>query len=312
MSAVVPSPPAVQTPGDAAVPQAAAAAAGQVRFAVVRAAWKLRRTRIGAIITGAVVALALIGPLVAPYSPTAFVGHPFAATSGSHPLGTDYLGRDALSRVMHGGVTILVLSLIATVIGVGLGTIMGLTAGYLRGWRDTVIMRASDVLLCIPAIVMALLLMSILGTKAWLLVVAVVLVHAPQTARVMRGAASQMTGREFVSYTEALGVSRTRIVLREILPNVTAPLTVEFGLRMTYSIAIVASLGFLGFGRQPPAADWGLMINENRVGLTIQPWPVLAPVILLALLTVGNNLMTDGLARAMAGIDRVVDTGADG
>lgn len=282
------------------------------RFSLIRSAWRLKRMRFGVLITGAVVVLAVIGPFFAPHSPTEFVGPPFSKPSLDYLLGTDSLGRDALSRVMHGGFVILVLSLIATVLGVGIGTMLGLTAGYRRGWQDTLIMRAGDVLLCFPAVVLALLLMSVVGPKAWLLVLSVIFVHIPQTARVMRGAATQMTGREFVSYVETLGVGRTRIILREILPNVTAPLTVEFGLRLTYSIAIIASLGFLGFGRQPPAADWGMMINENRQALVLQPWPVLGPVFLLALLTVGNNLITDAIGRTMAGIDRVIDTGSDG
>jgi peptide/nickel transport system permease protein len=172
-------------------------------------------------------------------------------------------------------------------------------------------MRSLDVLLCFPAVVFALLLMSVVGPKLWLIVVAVALTHMPQVARTMRGAAVQLTGREFVAYAEALGKRTRRVVFGEILPNVTAPLMVELGLRMTWSIGIVASLGFLGFGRQPPAADWGLMINENRGGIEIQPWGVVAPVIAIAVLTIGTNLITDGLARAAAGIEREVDTSED-
>ena len=108
---------------------------------------------------------------------------------------------------------------------------------------------------------------------------------------------------------EALGVSRRNILFREILPNITSPLLVEFGLRLTYSIGIIAGLSFLGFGMQPPAADWGLMINENRIGITVQPWAVVVPVILIGILTVGTNMVADGVARALIGIDRV--TGGD-
>jgi peptide/nickel transport system permease protein len=279
----------------------------KVRFGLVRDALGLWRTRIGLAVTGVVVGIALFGPLVAPHSPTALVAPPYGAPSSAFPFGGDQLGRDALSRVLHGGLTILLVSAAAAVLGTALGTLMGLTAGYVRGIWDDVIMRTADVLLAFPAIVFALLLMSVLGPKAWLVVLSVMFVQAPQTARVMRGAAVQLTGRDFVTYAETLGVRKTRIVLREILPNVTAPLTVEFGLRTTYAIAIVASLGFLGYGPQPPAADWGQMINENRGGLTIQPWPVVVPVILIALLTIGTNLITDGFGRAAAGIDRKLD-----
>ena len=113
-----------------------------------------------------------------------------------------------------------------------------------------------------------------------------------------------MVERDFVKAAEAVGETRRRIIFGELLPNVTSPLLVEFGLRLTYSIGLIAALNFLGFGLQPPNADWGLMINENRLSLTVQPWGVLLPVIAIALLTIGTNLVTDGIARAAIGIDR--------
>lgn len=274
---------------------------------VVTGALRFGRTRIGLALVALLVLVALFGPLFAPYSPTQFVGAPFSATSSHFLLGTDYLGRDVLSRFLDGGRAILAISALATILGVSIGTLLGVAAGYRRGLTDEGIMRSLDVLLCFPSVVFALLLMSVLGTKLWLIVLAVALTHAPQVARTMRGAAVQLTGREFVAYAEALGMGTWRVVFREMLPNVTGPLTVELGLRMTYSIGIVASLSFLGFGRQPPAADWGLMINENRGGLAIQPWGVVAPVIAIAVLSIGCNLVADGLARASAGIERDVD-----
>jgi peptide/nickel transport system permease protein len=132
--------------------------------------------------------------------------------------------------------------------------------------------------------------------------------HAPRIARVTRASALEMTQRDFVRAVEALGVPRRKILFAEILPNITSPLLVEFGLRLTYSIGIIAGLSFLGFGLQPPAADWGLMINENRIGITVQPYAVLVPVILIGILTIGTNLVADGMGRALIGIDR--DTGS--
>jgi peptide/nickel transport system permease protein len=288
-----------------------ASAPRSLRFAVARDALRFWRTRIGLAVTLVVVAVAVFGPLAAPHSPTAFLAPPYARPSAALPFGTDELGRDVLSRVLHGGLSILVVSAVAAVFSLALGTMLGLTAGYVRGVWDEVIMRVTDILLAFPALVLALLLMSMVGPKAWLTVVAIVFVQAPQTARVMRGAAVQLTGRDFITYAETLGISKTRILLREILPNVTAPLSVGLGLGMTYAVGIVASLGFLGFGAQPPAADWGLMIYENRGGVTIQPWPVIVPVILIALLTIGNSLITDGFGRAAAGIDRKLDVSGE-
>ena len=124
----------------------------------------------------------------------------------------------------------------------------------------------------------------------------------------IRGAALEIVERDFVKSAEVVGEKRWRIVFGEVLPNVTSPLLVEAGLRMTYSIGLVAGISFLGFGLQPPDADWGLMINENRLSITVQPWAVLLPVIAIGLLTVGTNLITDGLSRALAGIDRRADS----
>jgi peptide/nickel transport system permease protein len=270
-------------------------------------ALKLWRTRVGAAIAGVVVLVAVLGPILTPHSPAALVGAPYESPSGALPLGTDYLGRDVLSRVLDGGVNILFVAFLATVLAIAVATILGLTAGYRRGVWDDLIMRPLDVILAFPALVLALLFVSILGPKTWLIILAVALTHVPQTARVIRSATVQLSGRDFITYAETLGESRRRILLSELLPNITAPLAVEFGLRMTYSIGLVASLAFLGFGQQPPAANWGLMINENRAAVTIQPWPVVLPVLLIALLTIGTNLMTDGFGRAASGIDRRVD-----
>ena len=267
------------------------------------------RTRIGLVIVVAIVALALIGPYVAPHSPFATgIAPDYSGPSAKALLGTDGIGRDVFSRVLCGGRTVIGLALAATVLGMIIGVGLGLLAGYSRPAVDDVIMRLLDVLLAFPQIVFMLLLVSVLGHALWLLVLATAVAHAPRIARVARGATLEIVGRDFVRASEALGVPRRRILVGEILPNITSPLLVEFGLRLTYSIGLIAAMSFLGFGMQPPAADWGLMINENRVAILIQPWGVFVPVFLIALLTIGTNLMTDGVSRAMIGIDR--DTGA--
>ena len=143
-----------------------------------------------------------------------------------------------------------------------------------------------------------------MGPKLWLLVLAVGFTTAPRVARVTRGASIEIVERDFVRAAEAIGESHGRILLGELLPNITSPLLVEASLRLTYSIGLIAGLSFLGFGLQPPAADWGLMINENRLALTVHPWGVVMPVVAIALLTIGTSLIGDGLSRASAGIDR--------
>jgi peptide/nickel transport system permease protein len=270
-------------------------------------AWRLRRTKVGCAIFVTLLAIALFGPFVAPHSPTQFVGVPFASPSAKDWLGTDFVGRDVLSRVLHGGLSVFALGIAATAVGIVLGVTLGLTAGYARRWADEAVMRALDVALAFPSIVLAILSVSMLGPRLWLIVLMVGISHAPRIARVTRAATLDVVTRDFVRAVEALGVPRRKILALEVLPNISSPLLVEFGLRLTYSVIIIAGLSFLGFGMQPPAADWGLMINENRIGISVQPWAVVAPVVLIAALTIGTNLMADGLSRAMTGIQR--DTG---
>jgi peptide/nickel transport system permease protein len=277
------------------------------RFAFVADALQLWRTRIGVGIVGLIVLIALLGPLVAPHSPTEFVAPPNSLPGGEATFGADVLGRDVLSRFLHGGITVLWLAAASTVLGIGAGTVIGLIAAYSRNWLDDVLMRGNDVLLAFPQIIFVLLAVSAVGPKLWLIVLTVGLTHAPRVARVIRGAALEVVERDFVKSAEAVGERRSRIIFNDLLPNVTSPLLVEVGLRMTYSIGLVAGISFLGFGLQPPAADWGLMINENRLAITVQPWSVILPVAAIGLLTIGTNLITDGLSRALAGIDRRSD-----
>jgi peptide/nickel transport system permease protein len=271
--------------------------------------WHVRRTKIGVAILLAMLALVIFGPLAAPYSPTEFVGPPFSLPTDAAVLGTDYIGHDVLTRVLYGGRTVIVLALAATVLGLLVGVTLGLVAGYARRWADEGLMRVLDVVLAFPSIVLALLFVSVFGPRLWLIVLMVGLSHAPRIARVTRVAAMDVAQRDFVRAAEALGVSKARILMAEILPNITSPLLVEFGLRLTYSIGLIAALSFLGFGLQPPAADWGLMINENRIGITVQPYAVFVPVVLIGILTIATNMIADGVARALVGIDR--DTGAN-
>ena len=274
---------------------------------MLRLALMQARTRIGLVIAGVVVLIACVGPLLAPRDPQEFIAPPFAQRSPGVLFGSDEIGRDVWSRFLSGGWRLLLMAVIATLLGVGLGAAFGILAGYRRGWLDEVIMRTGDVALAFPQVVLALLFMSITGPNLYAVVLVVALGHLPRVARVLRGATLSVAERDFVLAAEASGMPAWRVTQREILPNVTGPLAVEAGLRLTYSIGLIAALSFLGLGVQQPTADWGLMINENRIAFTVQPWPVLLPVIAIALLTVGMNLISDGIARASAGVDRGVE-----
>jgi peptide/nickel transport system permease protein len=289
----------------AATTMATTAGKGRSRGSgVIGRSLSFARTRIGLAIVVLIAGIAVLGPLLAPYEPTAFVAAPYAAPSAKAFFGADHLGRDVLSRFLWGGGSVLSLSLAATLLGLAAGIAIGLVAANARAWLDELLMRGMDVLLAFPQIVFVLLLVSSIGPRLWLIVLTVGASHAPRVARVTRGAAQEVIERDFVKAARALGEPPWRILGAEILPNLSSPLLVGFGLRLTYSIGLVAAVSFVGFGLQPPAADWGLMINENRIGIAIQPWPVLLPVVAIGLLTVGMNLVTDGIARAAIGIGR--------
>lgn len=265
---------------------------------VLKLALRSRQGKFGGGLALLVFFVAFVGPFIPGNSPTALVAKPFASPSGGLILGADALGRDVLARTLAGGWALLTMALLATVLALAVGTIVGMTAAYLGSFWDGIIMRSVDVLLAFPQLVFALLLVSIVGPKVWLIVVAIAITHFPQVARIVRSATLDVAERDFVRASEALGIPRPIIMVRDILPNLSAPLLVEAGLRLTYSIIFMAGLSFLGLGRQPPAADWGIMINENRLGLSINPASVLVPAIIIGMLTIGVNLFTDAVSDA--------------
>src|SRR6201995_291190 len=192
----------------------------------------------------------------------------------------------------------------APFIGIAGRPLAGVSGASLGGVSGGIIMPPADVILSLPQVVFALLLLSLLGPKLWLITLTVGISHAPQVARVLRSATLDISERDFVKAAELQGMRPLKVMVSEILPNLVSPLTVEAGLRLTYSITIIAGLAFLGFGQPPPAANWGTMIYENRDGLALSPWAVVVPAALIALLTIGINTFTDAFARVAIGVDR--------
>jgi len=276
------------------------------RGAMLWSAARTPRGMIGLVLASLVVLVAVIGPFVTPYSPDANapLALDFAKPSAQFLLGTDVEARDVLSRVLDGGWVLLIMAACATALGIVGGAAAGVSAAYLRGASDGIIMRTVDVILSFPQLVFALLLLSLLGPRLWLITIAVGVSHAPQVARVLRAATLDLSERDFVKAAELQGMRPAKVMWKEILPNLVSPLMVEAGLRLTYSTVIIAGLAFLGFGPPPPAASWGTMINENREGLALNPWAVIVPALLIALLTIGTNTFTDAFARVAIGIDR--------
>jgi peptide/nickel transport system permease protein len=266
---------------------------------------RLWRTRIGAILTLVLVLIAILGPYVAPHGVDEFIDKPFTPGSASGTVfGTDYLGYDVLSRFLYGGRSILVIAVVSTAIGVILGVVIGLVAAYARNALDDVLMRAMDVIMAFPQIMLALVAVSLVGAKNWVIIAAIALTTAPRVARVARGAAQPVVERDFIGATEAMGLSRVRILSGEIFPNVLGPMMVEATLRLTYSIAVISALAFLGLSANPDAANWGNMIQKNQGALATQPWGALLPILANAQLTKGTGQIGDGIARTAAGIDR--------
>ena len=260
--------------------------------------------RIGAIILLIHLIVAMTGPFWAPYGYSQMgTGLPLAPASLAHPFGIDQLGRDVLSRVVHGGHIVLLLSLSGTALGLVIGSVIGLLSGYAGGFIDNVVQRLLEALISIPFLVLALLAMVAAGPELSgnpvLVVLVVALVYAPRIARMARTAAIEIATRDFVTIARLRGEGAWSVMRRELFPNATSILLVEFALRAGYAPVLVGSLGFLGFGLRPPTPEWGLMISENRSLLLIAPATVIGPGVALASLVVGLNLFTEGLARIL-------------
>jgi peptide/nickel transport system permease protein len=260
---------------------------------------RLRMGIVGLALLGAVIAVALVGPFFSPHPPDRPIGVPLSGPTGEAPFGTDFLGRDVLSRVLWGGRSVLALAGLATLLAYLGGAAIGLIAGYSRSLLDSVLMRTADVMLSFPAVLFLLVLVTGVGTSKTVLVIGVALVQMPLVARIVRTATLEQSVRGFVEAAVARGEGTLAVLRREILPNIVAPIMADAGLRFTYSIILVASVNFLGLGLQPPAADWALIISENRNGLTLNPYVIVVPAALIALLTIGANLLGDAIARSL-------------
>jgi peptide/nickel transport system permease protein len=256
----------------------------------------------GLAILAAWLLVALVGYFWTPYDPLAFdVASRFQAPGPDHWLGTDKFGRDVLSRIMSGAAYVLLLALSGALIALTLGTAIGLSAGYRGGLADEILMRAMDVLMSFPSLLLAILVLGTLGAGFLNVALVVGIVFCPRVARVVRGTVMEVKPCEFVDAARLRGETDIAIMLREILPNILGPLGVEFSVRFAYAIFLSASLGFLGLGVQPPTPDWGLMINENRGFIVVAPWTVVFPGLAISSLVIGVNLLADAFRQLASG-----------
>jgi peptide/nickel transport system permease protein len=244
--------------------------------------------------------LAAFGPLVAPYRYSEqALEERLQPPSGRHLLGTDQFGRDVLSRIIVGSRDVYVVAGSGTLLAVLLGSTLGLIAGYFGRAADELIMRLADVLLAVPPLLLAMLILFSLGPSRLNVILIVGFLYVPMVARVVRSVVLDLKTRQFVEAARLRGEGSLYIMFREILPNVLAPLAVEASMRFSYAIFLVASLGFLGLGVQPPAPDWGLMVGEARNFFSQAQWALLAPAGAIALLVVGVGFLSDGLRRLL-------------
>jgi peptide/nickel transport system permease protein len=256
----------------------------------------------GVLIVGFWAACALVGDRLVPFDPYADdLMTALAPPSAEHWFGTDRLGRDVFSRVVVGARDILAVAPLATLLGGVLGTLLGLVTGYFKGWVDAAVSRVLDALLALPTVIVALMALAALGASNVTVVVVIGLLYAPLIARTVRAAVRAEREKEYVAAAQLSGENAVTIMLAEILPNVLPPIMVEVTLRLGYAIFQVATLSFLGFGIQPPSADWGLSIAENYALIGGGYWwTVLFDGLATISLVVGVNLAADGVERALA------------
>jgi peptide/nickel transport system permease protein len=264
------------------------------RVRLLRAVGRTPVALLGAATVGGMIFVALAAPVLAPHDPVAQIATPLLSP-GQFLLGTDELGRDELSRLMFGARVSLYVGVSAVAIALALGATSGVVAGFYGGWMDTVTMRAMDVLFSLPALVLAITITSILGSSVTNVMIAIGIVYAPTFARIARGPTLAVVGLPYIEAAHAIGASNVAIVLRHVLPNISAPLFVQTTVSISTAILTEAALSFLGLGTQPPTASWGLMLSAARQYMLLDPWIAVLPGCAIALTVLGFNLLGDGL-----------------
>jgi len=245
---------------------------------------------------------ALFGPTLMPFTYSQMdTDHQMTRPGeGGHLLGTDALGRDILTRIVHGSRSILTVALLTSLFSTLAGVILGFSAGYFGGKVDALFLRIMDILMAIPPLVLAMVILGILGDSTIVsLTVMVSIAYIPATARVARGALLTCKNFEYVDAARIMGESNFSIMFVEILPNTIGPIIVEATARFAYSIMMVASLGFLGVGLQPPTPDWGMMVIENKSIMMNSPWAVLYPSLAIASLVIAISLFSDFISKVL-------------
>ncbi len=249
--------------------------------------------------------VAIFAPFIAPYGEREILGRAFELWSDKYPLGTDNLGRDMLSRMIFGARNTIGLALSITILAFLLGSLTGMIAAALGGWVDQILSRIVDVLMSIPSLIFALLILSIFGTSVPYLIATITVIDATRVYRLARATAMNVVVMDYVEVARVRGEKLGWVIRKEILPNITAPLLAEFGLRFCFVFLFISALSFLGLGLQPPAADWGSMVRDNATLITFEDMTPLLPAGAIALLTIAINFIVDWMLHKSSGLKDV-------
>jgi len=249
--------------------------------------------------------ISIFAPFIAPYGETELLGRAYEVWSDKHLLGTDNLGRDMLSRLIYGARNTIGLALSITLIAFVLGSLTGMIAAALGGWVDQVLSRIVDVLMSIPSLIFALLILSIFGTAMPYLIATIAILDATRVFRLARATAMNVAVMDYVEVARLRGEKLGWVIRKEILPNITAPLLAEFGLRFCFVFLFISALSFLGLGIQPPTADWGSMVRDNATLIAFDDITPLLPAGAIALLTVAMNFVVDWMLHKSSGLKDV-------
>lgn len=252
--------------------------------------------------------VAIFAPLLAPYGEAQVFPQPYAPWSAEHPLGTDQIGRDILSRLIYGARNTIGIALATTLLAFAIGGGLALVAAIARGWTDQILSRLVDVLMAIPSLIFALMLLSIFGSSVMSLIIIIAVLDSTRVFRLTRAVAMNVVVMEYVEAARLRGEGTWWIMRREILPNIMPPLVAEFGLRFCFVFLTIAALSFLGLGIQPPTADWGSMVRENAALIQFAQYDLMAgitpllPAAAIALLTIGVNFVVDWFLMKTSGL----------
>lgn len=247
----------------------------------------------GMVLTAGFILAAALADVIAPYPLDAILGGVWESPSASHWLGTDSIGRDIFSRLIYGGQITIFVALAASVLSFSIGAFFGFLAAVQGGWADQILSRICDLMMAIPSLIVALVMLSVLPLNLGVLIVVMGVLDSTRVFRLARAVAMDIAVMEYVEAAKLRGEKQGWVIFREILPNSLSPLVAEFGLRFIFAVLFISTLSFLGLGVQPPLADWGGMVKENKDGLTYGKAAALVPAAAIALLAISVNLVAD-------------------